>query len=150
VSWFKICTPISEGGLGIRNLVMFNHALLGKWLWRFGLDRDAWWKVAVDSKFGSLWGGWCPLEPIGAFGVRMWKKIRKGWETLSGFVIFKVGDAIMTEFWHDLWCGDKVLKKTFPILFGSAHVKDASVADNMEILGCSTQWNVSFVREAHN
>jgi hypothetical protein len=29
-------------------------------------------------------------------------------------------------------------------------VKDASVVDNMEILGGSTQWNVSFVREAHD
>jgi hypothetical protein len=32
VSWFKVCNPISEGGLGIRNLVKFNRALLGKWL----------------------------------------------------------------------------------------------------------------------
>jgi hypothetical protein len=30
VRWPKICTPISEGGLGIRNLLKFNHALLGK------------------------------------------------------------------------------------------------------------------------
>jgi hypothetical protein len=29
-------------------------------------------------------------------------------------------------------------------------VKDASVADNMEVFGDSTQWNVSFVREAHD
>jgi hypothetical protein len=29
-------------------------------------------------------------------------------------------------------------------------VKDASVADNMEILVGSTQWIVSFVREAHD
>jgi hypothetical protein len=32
VSWSKVCSPISEGGLGIRNLLMFNRALLGKWL----------------------------------------------------------------------------------------------------------------------
>lgn len=31
VSWAKVCSPSSEGGLGIRNLSMFNHALLGKW-----------------------------------------------------------------------------------------------------------------------
>jgi hypothetical protein len=29
VSWEKVCTPISNGGFGIRNLVMFNRALLG-------------------------------------------------------------------------------------------------------------------------
>jgi len=32
VSWSKICFPIFEGGLGIRNLMVFNRALLGKWL----------------------------------------------------------------------------------------------------------------------
>jgi hypothetical protein len=42
------------------------------------------------------------------------------------------------------------LKEVFPDLFGIARVKDASVADNMEILGGSIQWNVSFVREAHD
>jgi hypothetical protein len=71
VSWYKVCTPISKGRLGIRNLVMFNRALLGKWLWRFGIEKDAWWRVAVDSKFGNLWGGWCSLEPVGAFGMRL-------------------------------------------------------------------------------
>jgi hypothetical protein len=61
---------------------MFNRALLGKWLWWFGIERDAWRRVVVDSKFGSLWVGWCSLEPIDTFGVGLWKNIRKGWETL--------------------------------------------------------------------
>ena len=78
MKWSKVCTPIKEGGLGIRNLMVFNLALLGKWLWRYGSERDAWWRVMVDSKFGSLWGGWCSLEPKGAFGVGLWKNIRKG------------------------------------------------------------------------
>jgi hypothetical protein len=69
VSWSKVCSPISEEGLGIGNLMMFNRALLGKWLWRYGLEREAWCRVAVDSKFVSLWGGWCSLELAGVFGV---------------------------------------------------------------------------------
>jgi hypothetical protein len=91
VSWAKVCTPISKGGLGIRNLVLFNSALLGKWLWCFGLERDAWWRVAVDSKYGSLWGGWCSREFARAFGVGLWKYIRKGWETFSRFLRYEVG-----------------------------------------------------------
>jgi hypothetical protein len=49
-----------------------------------------------------------------------------------------------------LWCGDTILKEVYPSLFGIARVKDALVADNMEVLGGSTQWNVSFVREARD
>jgi hypothetical protein len=30
VSWSKVCAPISEGGLEVRNLLVFNRALLGK------------------------------------------------------------------------------------------------------------------------
>jgi hypothetical protein len=39
--------------LRIRNLLKFNHALLSKWLWCYGLEREAWWRVVVDSKYGS-------------------------------------------------------------------------------------------------
>jgi hypothetical protein len=38
VSWVKVCFPISEGGLNIQNLRMFNRVLLGKWLWCYGID----------------------------------------------------------------------------------------------------------------
>jgi hypothetical protein len=30
ISWSKVSSPLSEGGLEIRNLLVFNHALLGK------------------------------------------------------------------------------------------------------------------------
>jgi hypothetical protein len=36
------------------------------------------------------------------------------------------------------------------MLFGISRVKDASVANNLEFLGDSNQWNVSFIREAHD
>jgi hypothetical protein len=54
------------------------------------------------------------------------------------------------SFWHDLWSGDTILKVDFPVLFGIACAKDASVAANMEVLGGSNQWNVSFSREEHD
>ena len=47
VNWKKVCEPIQSGGLGIKNLVLFNHAFLGKWLWRYAvkgrLCGEEWW-----------------------------------------------------------------------------------------------------------
>jgi hypothetical protein len=104
----------------------------------------------VDSKFGSLWGGWCSCEPVGAYEVGLLKNIKKRWGIFSGFTRFEVGDGVKTKFWHDLWWGNMVLKEAFPVLFGITWVKDASVANNMEVLGGSIKWNVSFIREVHD
>jgi hypothetical protein len=40
VKWNRICTPLHSGGLGVHNLTQFNQALLGKWLWRYGRERE--------------------------------------------------------------------------------------------------------------
>ena len=56
VKWASVCAPISSGGLGIRKLSLLNEALLGKWLWRFGIEKDALWRQVIESKYGSLWG----------------------------------------------------------------------------------------------
>jgi hypothetical protein len=33
--------PVAAGGLGIKNLIHTNEALLGKWLWRFATEKDS-------------------------------------------------------------------------------------------------------------
>jgi hypothetical protein len=40
VSWYKVCSLIVKGVLGVQNLLMFNLALLGKWHWRYVHERD--------------------------------------------------------------------------------------------------------------
>ena len=54
VSWKKICCPRSHGGLRIKDINLFNNALLGKW-------RQILWEK------GSFWsdGRWCRLLQSG-------------------------------------------------------------------------------------
>jgi hypothetical protein len=58
VGWDKVCTPKEKGGLGIRSLILFNKALLGKWLWRFGLEEHHLWRRVLVAKYGVDLGGW--------------------------------------------------------------------------------------------
>lgn len=44
-----------------------------------------------------------------------------------------MGHGSRIRFWHDFWCGDRFLKEVFPYVYSVARVKDAFVADNLEI-----------------
>jgi hypothetical protein len=48
------------------------------------------WRVVVDSKYGSSWGGGCSSEPIGAYGMGLWKNIWRGWEKFCSHTKFEV------------------------------------------------------------
>jgi hypothetical protein len=146
VNWERICRSIKSGGLGVRNLLQFNRALLGKWLWRYAMDREALWRLVVDAKYNSSRGGWCSEEVVGSFGVGVWKHIRRGWDKFSTFAHFDVGIGSKVSFWHDIWCGDRPLKISYPTLFSIAQQQDAWVADHMQNQDGRTQWDVIFTR----
>jgi hypothetical protein len=69
VNWSKVCMNTEAGGLWVRNLIQFNRALLGKWLWRFANEEDAWWRKLVEVKYNIMRGGWCFKEVGGSYGV---------------------------------------------------------------------------------
>ena len=56
LGWDKVCLPIAKVGLGIRKLTTFNKALLGKWLWRFGIKENKLWRRVGALKFGEEGG----------------------------------------------------------------------------------------------
>ena len=67
-NWQIICAPIQQRGLGVREVVYFNKALLGKWLRQFAMEEQALWRTVVARKCGCEWG-W--LEFKGSVG-RAW------------------------------------------------------------------------------
>uniref|UniRef100_A0A2N9IJZ1 Reverse transcriptase domain-containing protein n=1 Tax=Fagus sylvatica TaxID=28930 RepID=A0A2N9IJZ1_FAGSY len=121
VGWDKVCTPKEVGGLGVRSLILTNKALLGKWLWRFGMEGDHLWRRVLMAKFGSDLGGWRTKPIRGPHGCGLWKGIMSGWEDYFQHVEFVVGQGTRVSFWKDKWCGDTSL------MFG--------------------EWNVTFVRD---
>ena len=63
-------------------------------------------------------------EIRGAYGVGVWKVIRKYWESIHSRSRFIVGNGRKVKFWKDLWCEDQALKYVFPNLFRLAVSKD--------------------------
>jgi hypothetical protein len=103
VEWEKVCSPIDEGGLGIRNVRRFNQALLGKWLWRFVHEEGAWWRRVLVAKYGEVWGGWCSGHVSGSHGVGLWKYICMGWQIFNSHIRFDPGDGTKIRFWEDVY-----------------------------------------------
>uniref|UniRef100_A0A7N2LG27 COP9 signalosome complex subunit 8 n=1 Tax=Quercus lobata TaxID=97700 RepID=A0A7N2LG27_QUELO len=135
VGWDKVCAPKANGGLGIRKLTTFNKALLGKWLWRFGVEETRLWRRVVALKFGEEWGGWSSKLGRGVHGCGLWRSIRKGWEVFSKHIRFEVGVGDRVKLWTDQWCGDSPLHLSFPVVYGIASNREASVASSLERLG---------------
>jgi hypothetical protein len=129
VRWDQVCSPYSHGDLVVRNIRKFNEALLGKWLWRFGVERKALWRRVVLEKYDSLEGGWMTRVPIALYGVGLWKFIRSRWNKFSSYLKFEVGNGARVWFWDDVWCIGEPLKEAFPELYHIACIKDAAVAD---------------------
>lgn len=68
------------GGLGIRSLISFNLALLGKWLWWFRVERERLWRKVIGAKYSLRWGDWCTEEVTHSHGRSLWKGIWLGRE----------------------------------------------------------------------
>lgn len=63
VGWNQVCQPASQGGLGI-----------GKWLWRFSLEKSSLWHKVTEVRYGLTGLGWDSKIPQGAYGTLIFGK----------------------------------------------------------------------------
>ena len=149
VAWNKVCSPIAQGGLGIRPLHLFNQALLSKWLWRFGREDTRLWKRVLVAKYGLEGGGWITNHSYATHGCSVWKSIRMGWADFWRHTGFEVGLGTKVLLWHDKWCTDVALKELYPALYACSNNRDAFIASVYVSSGegRSRDWSVTFCRD---
>ena len=149
VVWEKVCLPRELGGLGICNLVSFNQALLGKWLWRYGHETSHLWRRVIAMKYREGKGGWSTRVCRRAHGYGLWRSISEGWKSFSRHVSFVVGDGSRILFWHDKWIEDNSLKSLYPQLFVCSANMEACIFEVLSpLVGDNDRvWSLRFYRE---
>ena len=133
----------------MKNVILFNKALLGKWLWRFGVEDSHLWRRVIVAKYGLEWGGWHSKSYRGTHGCGLWKSISIGWDVFLKHIEFSAGRGDRIRFWYDKWCGEMPFKDLFPLLFGCVTNRNASIEEVVSRPSASTarEWNISFLRD---
>ena len=99
VAWKTVCTPIEEGGLGIRSLSKLNEATNLKLCWEM-LDSDRQWATFLRSRVlrGNKFIGYHIFSSV-------WSGIKaQAYHVLNSFR-WLLGDGHKINFWTDDWCG---------------------------------------------
>lgn len=139
----------------MRDLRQVNLALLAKWRWRYLLGEGGIWKDIIFARYGGCFpsphlGG----RPSGLRRVSSWwsnisllggdKEADGDW--FSEGVTKVIGNGLSTQFWHDPWCGNILLRVRFRRLFQLSLQQGGVVGDLGSWVGSVWVWDLKWRR----
>lgn len=106
VSWQKLCKSKGEGGLGLKDLEMFNQSLLGKEAARIWSNPDSLVARVLKHRYFKN----CSFleSGLGAQPSYAWRSIIHGRDLLKQGLVQSIGDGSNTNVWWDKLIIDKV------------------------------------------
>ncbi|XP_062115678.1 uncharacterized protein LOC133829870 [Humulus lupulus] len=84
VAWERICRPKRAGGLGFRNILAWNKAALGKYVWAISSKKDDLWVKWINSVYIKEQVWWDYSAPMQSSWY--WRKIVAVKDTLKSLV----------------------------------------------------------------
>ncbi|GJV03208.1 RNA-directed DNA polymerase, eukaryota, reverse transcriptase zinc-binding domain protein [Tanacetum coccineum] len=99
VAWRNICSPKNQGGLGLKDLVLWNKAMIIKHLWYIALDKNSLWVKWVNTvklKGKSIWA--VNEKVTDSWG---WKNMLTLRDDVRQYMIMKVGNGEKTYVLYD-------------------------------------------------
>ncbi|XP_004310201.1 PREDICTED: uncharacterized protein LOC101298860 [Fragaria vesca subsp. vesca] len=125
VAWDKMCAPKNEGGLGFRNMELFNQALLAKKGWRIINSLDSLVTRTLKAKYFPS-GHFLKAE-MGSDASYVWRSLLKGRDLLRKGIRYHVGNGESISVWHDPWILRPCTFKTYSTVMEG--LEDLKVAD---------------------
>ncbi|GJX09402.1 RNA-directed DNA polymerase, eukaryota, reverse transcriptase zinc-binding domain protein [Tanacetum coccineum] len=113
VSWKLVCRPKKEGGLGIKNLSVWNEVLIAKNLWNIACNKESLWVKwinVVRLKGTSIW----EVKPNNNTSCG-WKHILNLRSKMRSHIKYIIGNGETAMLWHDRWWDGGVLNELFPL-----------------------------------
>ncbi|GKD81131.1 RNA-directed DNA polymerase, eukaryota, reverse transcriptase zinc-binding domain protein, partial [Tanacetum coccineum] len=127
VSWDKICKPKDQGGLGLKNLGVWNEVLMIKHLWNVAVKKDTLWVKWIymeKLKDRSIWEAQCDdKSTVG------WKNILSLKDKVRKHIGWKLGNGKSVNIWYDKWCSVSPLSD----FIDTRDIYDARLSNNCTV-----------------
>lgn len=133
VKWDVVCRSREQGELGIKNIKLFNIALLGKWRWRLLREERLLWSLVLKSKYGELVK--MLVRKVSNLDSIWWRDLvetcgeRREESWFDNNITWKLGDGKRLNFWHNIWVGNQTLASKFNRLFLNSMQKEGFIGD---------------------
>ncbi|KAL4385916.1 hypothetical protein GQ457_09G028800 [Hibiscus cannabinus] len=104
LKWETICLPRSHGGLGLINFKVKNHAMLFKWIWRYGSEPNSLWRKIIADRYESSPNTILPTNVKSLNKSFIWRNISAINDLInnpSHFADFAVEQETISK---DTWC----------------------------------------------
>uniref|UniRef100_A0ACD6AVX6 Uncharacterized protein n=1 Tax=Avena sativa TaxID=4498 RepID=A0ACD6AVX6_AVESA len=138
-SWSWLSAPKNLGGMGFREMTLFNQAMLGKQCWRLLTDPNSLCARVLKGRYfpqGDFWTANCPRS-----ASYTWRSIMHGKELLQKGVLWRIGDGKRVSICRDNW---------IPELTPRTVLTTVSVPDNQPVSSLVTAdgqaWNEDAIR----
>ncbi|XP_017245737.2 uncharacterized protein LOC108217416 [Daucus carota subsp. sativus] len=135
VKWSRVCAPKDQGGLGLVPIKIKNLALLGKWSFRWEVERKRSWNIWIRDKYGcsnheSLQESLEGSKASNSLQDMVKAANHPAYKGSLKKRCFKwiIGDGMQTLFWEDNWFEDCALMIKFRRLYGLSTLQGVSVS----------------------
>ncbi|KAK5846144.1 hypothetical protein PVK06_002415 [Gossypium arboreum] len=100
-NWDALCKPKNVGGLGFKNLFLFNKALLAKKVWRLLSQSNFLLAKVLKARYYPHSD--ILSTKIGFYPSFTWKSICSAWDLIADGILRRIGNGASVNIWNDPW-----------------------------------------------